>query len=147
MLGLTILGQESFTTVVGGAIKLWENEQQIVAVLVFFAAVLAPALQIGCVLVVLIGARLRRPPAWIGEVLRHFPFTRTWSMIEVMLLGILVALIKIAELARVEAGIGLYAMALLALLFPAMVVSFDARAVWPRVRWADAAAPGARAMR
>src|SRR5258708_4778697 len=46
MLGLQIVGRESFTTVMGGAIQLWKDGQEIVAVLVFFAVVLAPALQI-----------------------------------------------------------------------------------------------------
>ena len=41
-----------------------------------------------------------------------------WSMNEVMMLGILVALIKIAELATVEPGIGMYAVGALVVLFP-----------------------------
>src|SRR5215469_5454522 len=57
MLGLTAAGYESFTTVAGGAVKLWENGEQGVALLVFFAAVLMPALQISLMLAVLIGAR------------------------------------------------------------------------------------------
>ena len=138
MLGLTIVGRESFTTVVGGAQQLWQNGQEIVAVLVFFAAVLAPALQIGFLLVVLIGCRCQRPPAWIGAILRHHPFTRTWSMIEVMLIGVLVALTKIAELATVIPGVALFALGALIFLLAAMQASFDPREVWERVEWAEA---------
>jgi paraquat-inducible protein A len=58
-------------------------------------------------------------------------------MYEVMLLGILVALIKIAELAKVDPGIGMYAVGALVMLFPAITVSFDAREVWQRIEWAD----------
>ena len=43
------------------------------------------------------------------------------------MLGILVALIKIAELATVEAGIGMYAVGALVILFPAIMVTFDPR--------------------
>ena len=46
-------------------------------------------------------------------------------MNEVMMLGILVALIKIAELATVNAGIGMYAVGAIVLLFPAIMVTFD----------------------
>jgi paraquat-inducible protein A len=140
MLGLTVAGHESFTTVVGGAQKLWEHGQTIVAVLVFFAAVLAPALQIGCLLVVLLGARLQRPPAGLGRLLRHLPFTRTWSMIEVMLLGVLVALTKIAELATVIPGEALFALGGLIVVLAAMQSIFDPREVWLRVGWAHAEA-------
>ena len=50
---------------------------------------------------------------------------KPWSMNEVMMLGILVALIKIAELATVDAGIGMYAVGAMVLLFPAIMVTFD----------------------
>jgi paraquat-inducible protein A len=50
-----------------------------------------------------------------------------------MMLGILVALIKIAELATVEAGIGMFATGALVLLFPAIMVTFDVDDLWQRV--------------
>ena len=50
MLGLDAVGHAAFTTVVGGAQQLWHDGQQIVAVLVLFAAVISPALQIGLML-------------------------------------------------------------------------------------------------
>ena len=62
-------------------------------------------------------------------------------MLEVMMLGILVALIKIAELATVAAGIGLFAVGALILLFPAIAVTFDEQALWERVEWVDAGPP------
>jgi paraquat-inducible protein A len=59
----------------------------------------------------------------------------------VMMLGILVALIKIAELATVTAGVGIYAVGGLVVLLPAIMVTFDAREAWKRVAWAGGAAP------
>jgi paraquat-inducible protein A len=62
-------------------------------------------------------------------------------MNEVMMLGILVALIKIAELATVTAGVGIYAVGGLVVLLPAVMVTFDAREAWKRVAWAGGGAP------
>jgi len=137
MLGLTVVGRESFTTVAGGAKKLWENGQHTVALLVFFAAVLAPALQIGLLLLVLLAARRKRPPAWVGLLLRHLPFSRTWSMIEVMLLGVLVALTKIADYATVIPGQALFALFALVFVLAAMQSTFDPKEIWDRVEWAE----------
>jgi paraquat-inducible protein A len=92
-------------------------------------------------LTVLLGARMPPAPQWIGGMLRGAEFMQNWSMNEVMLLGILVALIKIAELANVEAGIGMYAVGALVLLFPAIMATFDPDEVWERVQWADGSAP------
>jgi paraquat-inducible protein A len=137
MLGLRAVGREAFTTVVGGAQQLWLDGDPLVAVLVFFTAVLAPALQIGFTLLILIGARRERPPFWVGLFLQHLHFTRTWSMIEVMLLGVLVSLTKIAEYAAVLPGVALFTLFALVGLLAAMQASFDPREVWLRIEWAE----------
>jgi paraquat-inducible protein A len=74
-------------------------------------------------------------------MLRWADSMRPWSMNEVMLLGILVALIKIAELATVDAGVGMYAVGALVLLFPAIMVSFNPDEIWQRVEWAAGSLP------
>lgn len=138
MLGLTAVGHAASTTVFGGAQQLWKDGRAIVAGLVLFTAVVAPALQIGFMLAIVLGARRERPPHWIMTLLRHHPTTRTWSMIEVMMLGVLVALIKIADYAKVIPGLALFALGALVFLLAAMQSSFDPREVWERVEWAEA---------
>lgn len=139
MLGLKVVGRTASTTVLGGAQQLWHDGQELVAVLVLFAAVIAPALQIGVLLLILIGCQRARPPFWVGMLLRHLHFTRTWSMIEVMLIGVFVALTKIAELATVELGIALFALFALVILLATIQSTFDPREVWKRVEWAEEA--------
>lgn len=138
MLGLTIVGRESFTTVIGGAAALWGDGQRIVSVLVFLTAVIAPALQIGIMLAIVLGARRKRPPRWVAMLLRHHPTTRIWSMIEVMMLGVLVALIKIADYATVIPGVALFVLGALVFVLAGMQASFDSREVWEKIEWADA---------
>jgi paraquat-inducible protein A len=137
MLGLSAAGHQAFTTVVGGAQQLWHDGQQIVAVLVLFAAVISPALQIGLMLLIVIGCQRQRPPAWVGMLLRHLQFTRTWSMIEVMMIGVLVALTKIADYATVIPGVALFSLGGLIFLLAAMQSNFDPHEVWDRVQWAE----------
>ena len=129
MLGLNAVGREAFTTVVGGAQQLWNDGQQLVSVLVLFAAVISPALQIAFLLLIVLGCLFERPPAWVGLFLRHLHFTRTWSMIEVMLLGVLVALTKIADYAHVILGTALFALFGLVILLAAIQSCFDPREV------------------
>jgi len=137
MLGLRVVGREASTTVFGGAAHLWNAGWESVAVLVLFTAVVAPGLQIGFMLVILIGAHRERPPKWVGRLLRHYPTAATWSMIEVMILGVLVALIKIADYAKVVPGVALFVLGALIFLIAAMEASFDPREVWDRVEWAE----------
>lgn len=139
ILGLSVVGRQAHTTIIGGAEHLWNTGTpglQIVAVLVFFTVVLAPGLQIGIMLAILLGAHRPQPQRWVGKLLRYYPTTATWSMFEVMILGVLVALIKIADYAQVLPGLGLYALGVLIFVIAAIESSFDPTAVWERVAWA-----------
>jgi len=146
MLGLTIVGREASTTVFGGVQQLWRDDQALVALLVLVTAIVAPALQIGFMLLIVVAGLRRRPPIWVGTLMRYQPTARTWSMIEVMMLGVLVALVKIADYATVIPGMALFVLSALVFVLAGMQSSFDAREIWSRIEWAeaptgDAAAP------
>jgi paraquat-inducible protein A len=143
MLGLTIVGREASTTVFGGVETLWQDGQQIVAALVLLSAIIAPALQISLMLAITVGARRIPIPRWVGILLRHHPTTRIWSMIEVMMLGVLIALTKIADYATVIPGLALFVLGALVFVLAAMQASFDAREVWEKIEWAEEAAGAA----
>jgi paraquat-inducible protein A len=121
----------------GGAIPDWLNVGALGAGLVMLTAVVAPALQFGFLLAIVLGARRQHPPHWAGRLLRHQATATTWSMIEVMLLGVLVALVKIADYATVIPGLALFVLGALVFLLAAIQASFDPRDVWNRIEWAE----------
>jgi len=141
LMGLSAAGREASTTIMGGAREMWLQGSEVTAVIVAFCAVIAPAGHILFLLTVLLA--VRRPPAphWVGELLRSAHFMQPWSMTEVMMLGILVALFKIAQLATVIPGIGMYAAGLFVLLVAAVLATFDPHEVWDRVQWANGELP------
>jgi paraquat-inducible protein A len=137
LMSLSAVGREASTTIIGGAYEMWQQGSEITAVIVALCAVVAPAGHILFLLTVLLA--VRRPPAarWVGEMLRSAHLMAPWSMTEVMMLGILVALFKIAQLATVIPGIGMYAAGAFIALLSAVLVTFDPHEIWKRVRWAD----------
>jgi len=138
LMDLSVVGRFASTTIAGGAYEMWLEGQMITAVLVAFCAVIAPGTYIAFVLALLLASRRSPVPEWVGEAMRWVGHLQTWSMVEVMLLGILVALVKIAELATVTPGIGMYAIGALVLLLPAIQRTLDVDALWQRVPWASA---------
>ena len=144
LMGLSAVGRQASTTIIGGAYQMWVQGEEITALIVAFCAVIAPAGYILFMLIVLIAVRRPPSPRWVGEIMRWADSMRPWSMNEVMILGILVALIKIAELATVAAGVGMYAVGALVLLFPAIMVTFDPDEIWRRVEWAQGSPPPPR---
>jgi paraquat-inducible protein A len=141
LMGLSVVGREASTTIIGGAYQMWIEGQELTALIVLFCAVIAPAAYILFSLVVLLAATRPPAPRWVGEMLRWADGMQPWSMVEVMMLGILVSLVKIAELAKVEPGIGMYAVGILMLLLPAIQVSLDPDEIWARLTWADGELP------
>jgi paraquat-inducible protein A len=140
LMGLEAVGRQASTTILGGAYEMWVQGRELTAMVVAFCVVIAPAGYIAFMLTVLLAVRHPPAPHWVAELLRWADFMKPWSMSEVMMLGILVALVKIAELATVTPGIGMYAVGLLVILLPAIMVNFDPGEVWRRVEWADGAA-------
>ncbi|MDI9569171.1 MAG: paraquat-inducible protein A [Pseudomonadota bacterium] len=136
LMGLSVAGREVDTTIMGGAWIMWQEGQRMTAALVAVCAVIAPAAYIGLTIVVLLVSRWRRPaPAWVGELLLWSATAREWAMAEVMMLGILVALVKIADLATVIVGVGMFATGALILLITMIAVHFDPEGIWARTQW------------
>jgi paraquat-inducible protein A len=140
MLGLSAAGREASTTVLGGVQVMWEQGQPLVSALMLVAAVVAPGLDIAFMLTILLAVRQPPAPHWVGTLLRYSRIIRPWRMVEVMLLGILVSLIKIAELATVITGVAMWAVAALIVLLAAISSNFDPQEVWLRVQWAQRSA-------
>lgn len=141
LMGLSAVGRQASTTIFGGALEMWRQGSEITAAAVAFCAVIAPAGHLLFLLTVLLAVRRPPAPRWVGEMLRSAHLMEPWSMTEVMMLGILVALFKIAQLATVLPGIGMYAAGAFIFLLAAVLVTFDAHEVWARVEWADGTHP------
>lgn len=140
LMGLAAVGRQASTTILGGVLGMWLQGEKITAALMAFCAVVAPTAYIGFILTVLLAVRRSPAPSWAGTLLRAAKVNQPWTMFEVMMLGILVALKKIADLATVVPGIGMYAVGALIVLIAAITVSFEPREVWMRIRWADSEA-------
>jgi paraquat-inducible protein A len=145
LMNLSVVGRTASTTIIEGAYQMWQQDEEITGVLVAFCAVIAPGGYLLFMLTLLLAARRWPAPYWVGEMLRWVSHFQIWSMLEVMLLGILVALIKIAELATVDAGIGMFAVGALVVLIPAIAVNFNDRDLWQRLEWIDGETPPASA--
>lgn len=137
LMGLSVVGRASSTTIVNGVYEMWQQDERITAVVVAFCALIAPGTYILFMLTVLLAAQRPVVPIWAGEMLRWASSMQPWSMSEVMILGILVALIKIAQLAKVEPGIGMYAVGGLIVLLAGVAMTFEPSDIWKRVEWEE----------
>jgi paraquat-inducible protein A len=137
-LAFDMRGQVTQTTLLSGVFDLWEQGVPAVAALVCLTAVLAPLLQISLLLWVLLPAHLGRLPWQMARTLRLLRRIQPWSMMEVFLVGILVAVTKLVDMAEVIPGLALWAFALLILVLAGATASFDPEALWERLEPGEA---------
>lgn len=126
---LDLNGATSQTTLIGALVALWNEQMELVAVAVFCSTILFPLIELTALLYVLMPIRAGFVPPGFNLVLRAIQFVRPWGMIEVLMLGILVTIVKMTSLARVVPGAALFAFGALTLML-AVVVLFDPRALW-----------------
>lgn len=74
----------------------------------------------------------RAPGGWL--VFRAVETLGPWSMLDVFFVGVLVAVVKLVDLATVTPGIGLFAFLALMLLGVASSTTLDREFVWEHVR-------------
>lgn len=87
-----------------------------IALVAGLSIIFAPALQIILLSWILVYARGGQIAPGFSACMRALEHLRPWSMLEVCLLGILVAIIKLGGMVDVHPGIGLWAMAVLTIL-------------------------------
>ncbi len=113
---------------------LWNDGRADVAILVGVTTMVAPALQIGLLLYLLFPLRFNRLTEGAIPVLRFLQTVKTWSMMEVFMIGILVALTKLEHIAHVHVGIALWAFCALIPLLIVTISAFNPDEVWARVK-------------
>lgn len=130
IVGLDIQGQRIETTVVGAAAGLWQEGMQAVAVLVMLTTTLLPLLELGAMVWMVLPLWLgRRPPGFVGTF-RILRLVHPWAMVEVFILGVLVALVKLAHIAEVLPGDATWCFGGLMLLLAALTVVIEPRDLW-----------------
>ena len=129
-LALELRGQLRATNLASGVLGLYGEGMWGLAGAVLFTSILAPGLQLCLLLLVLVPLWRGRLPAGFGRLFRQVKTLAPWGMMDVFMLGILVSTVKLADLAAIIPGPGLYAFALLILVLAAAQASLDPDIVW-----------------
>ena len=112
---------------------LWDEKSRAVSVLVFLTTFLAPSLEILALTTILTCLHAGLRPPWLVALMRIAVFSRPWSMVEVFMLGVLVAVVKLSHLAHITPGIALWCYGAMILVFAAAMTHLDRHALWHRL--------------
>jgi paraquat-inducible protein A len=128
---LDLRGIRNEATLPDAVWSTWMLGEPLVALIALATAVIAPMAVLALRLYVMVPLALGRVPHGFRLAMRSMHFMSRWSMVEVLLFGTLVALVRIAGMASVIPGAGLISFLFLALLL-ASIEAAGTQRIWER---------------
>ncbi|KQB52254.1 paraquat-inducible protein A [Pseudomonas endophytica] len=127
---LNLLGQASQDTVWSGVVGLFDTGMQGIAVVVFLCSMGIPLLKLLCQLAVLLSIRWNIGRSYGLLIYRIYHHLKDWGMLEVYLMGVLVAIVKLVDMAELSLGLGLTCFVSLLLVQVLLEVIMSPHQIW-----------------
>ena len=134
ILQMNLYGATSDNTIWDGVVNLMQYNEYLVAAIVFLASIVVPLFKLLGLLFLVASVRWNRGRRLRART-RIYQFIDAigpWAMLDVFLLAVLVALVKLGDLARVIPGPGLVAFTGVVVLTMLASQTFDPKLIWSR---------------
>ena len=147
IIGLQAEGHEMAATLISCVEYLFTHDMKLLAGLVFLTSIGAPLIQLTGLLYILLPLNFNRIPWHAPQVYRIVRIITAWSMLEVLMLGILVSVVKLSAMATVIPSIALWTFGLLIFFIAAILADLDKEILWdlisPKTRESEVQSFGA----
>lgn len=130
---LDMLGLQNADTLYKGTVQLYVQGYWWMALLVFVCSMLAPLTEFLLITGICILVKLQRFNRTLIALLKVQSHVTRWGMLEVFMLGILVAYIKMIDIGQIQLGVGLLCFSGLLLATTLNAVLFDTHVIWEQV--------------
>lgn len=139
IMNVTYLGTGQSDTIIQGVLHLIEEGMWPLALIVFVASIIVPLLKLTVMAGLIISVKMRSHwcPAQRTRLFHITEFVGRWSMVDIFVLAILVALVQFGNLASVDAGLGALSFALVVILTMFAAHCFDPRLIWDAMNKPD----------
>ena len=129
---VSMLGQGTPATIMEGVVELQLDDMLPIALVVFVASILVPTFKLVGIALLLYSVQRHQPMSARQRMLmyRFIEWIGRWSMLDIFVIAILVALVDFGNLASIEAGMGATAFCSVVILTMLAAVTFDPRLIW-----------------
>ena len=121
------------STLIGAALALQAQQMDLVAVVVVLTTVIVPSIDLFCTVALLLFARARHSSPALALLFRTREALCPWNMVEIFVLGSLVAIVKLGSLASVILGTGIWSLGAFIVLSAATSHAFDPVEFWDEI--------------
>jgi len=129
---VTTLGVTESDTIMSGVLYFLDNGMWYLALVIFTASIFVPFVKIGMLTYLLVSVHRRSTirPRQRTRIYRMTEAVGRWSMVDVFVVSILVALVEFGNLSDISAGWGAVFFAGVVILTMLAAMSFDPRLIW-----------------
>ena len=127
----SLFGSQS-DTIMSGVVYFWTSGSWYLALIIFFASITVPLLKMLALVLLLVS--VQRRSRWQREqrarLYRLVEFIGRWSMLDIYVVAVVVALVQLKALATIEPGPGAAAFGGVVVLTMFAAMAFDPRLIW-----------------
>jgi paraquat-inducible protein A len=135
----TYLGEKTENTIIGGVITLWEHASYPIALVIFIASILVPVVKIVALAWLCFSVKMNR--IYFHEnnhkMYRLTEFIGRWSMVDIFVVAILVALIQMGNIMSITPGVAAISFAVMVITTMLAAFYFEPRLIWANLDRAD----------
>jgi paraquat-inducible protein A len=139
LVAMNFNGTTRDATLLDTTLGFYRQGHPTLAAIVFVTTILGPLIQIAILLYLLVPLRNGRLAPGTGSAYRFLTHVRPWTLVEVFMLGSVVALVRVAKYAQVLPGVALWSYALLMLTLAALTHRTSPEQFW---RWTERSIQG-----
>ena len=129
ILSISQMGHRSESTIWSGVVELWQTGTPGIAVLVFLCSILIPLFKILGLLYLCTSYQIHSPRKY-SSILRFISVIGRWSMLDVFLVAIFVAIVKLGTFASIQTELGIVAFSGVVVLTMLASTNFEPKLLW-----------------
>ena len=129
ILSISQMGHRSESTIWSGVVELWQTGTPGIAVLVFLCSILIPLFKILGLLYLCTSYQIHSPRKY-SSLLRFISVIGRWSMLDVFLVAIFVAIVKLGTFASIQTELGIVAFSGVVVLTMLASTNFEPKLLW-----------------
>jgi paraquat-inducible protein A len=134
LLSLKALGLTQDSTLISTALALFQADRPFLSMVMLLTTVIFPLTTLIGTIYVLIQVKTNTTNEFTAPLFRFLRSTDAWGMLEIFMLAMLVAIVKLGDVADGIFGVSLYAFVLLILALALLSASLDPHDVWNKLR-------------
>ncbi|MDO6562685.1 paraquat-inducible protein A [Amphritea sp. 1_MG-2023] len=133
ILSLQVFGQSQSELILQSALSLFEGGLVLVAMLILLFAIVVPLFQLLILFYISFTLHYRRQGRLLLHAMHSYQHLRGWGMLEIFLLGVLISIIKLKDIADLHIGLGLYSLAALIVITTLSSIFFNPHQIWHQI--------------